>query len=115
MNIPKMKEIFKKIDEATAAGVAQIMEKLAAGGSVKSVQRGTVVFNNGQLSISVAINEVDPEKAIIVPCGTSGYRMNNYGAVHFELQNGKTVIAKRYSSYANDDNVTAAWQVVEFY
>lgn len=76
---------------------------------VKSIQRGTVMLSG---STTVEINEINPDKSIIVLIGPS-YSSGTYGVMPHvvSLDSTSFVLGSTNVSY----NPTITWQVIEFY
>lgn len=84
-------------------------------GIVKSVQRGTKNFDSENVTVTVKISQINPEKAFIILNGDSDYTKRDSGYVYspflesvtatsFSVRTAYTVIGTKFS-----------WQVIEFY
>lgn len=104
-----------------------------AGGTVKSIQRGTYTFTNNS-DKTINISAVDASKCIVIlnsGCtGVYGYvtktrRLPSYASYLVSMTNSSITIssnyainAEHYSSSSETKNYTygtVSWQVIEFY
>ena len=90
-----------------------------AGGGVKSVQRGTIVFTSATTA-GATITAVDPNKTMLNYLGQNGYynvtttnSLDGIGLSRISLTDSTTVTATRYTTSTTGHIVS--YEVIEFY
>lgn len=107
----------------TGGGITTLLNNslLDAGSVVKSVQRGTISYQEirNNTTYSIPISQVNPQKSIIVGQYHNTYKSDgdwtHYAAVG--LNNAGTAIDVKIRSTGNDMlfYFGMSWQVIEFY
>lgn len=86
-------------------------------GIVKSVQRGSVAFNNVG-SVNVSITSVKPEKCVLYVWGTGKVQSGSvFTSRTFQISlTSSTQVTITSNNFGFTDNTgSATWQVVEYY
>lgn len=91
-----------------------ILEMMKNGGMpvVRSVQRGTA--HSGKFPFDISINEINPDKAVVLIQNAPTTSSNYARAVLYRLSNNKISVNLGTSSYSGYD-LAFSWQVIEFY
>ena len=108
---------------AQGTNIATILQKVQNSGGLqlKSVQRGTIVFEEDDGSGTATISSVNVSKSLVFHLGTGAYYVGSSGAqagtfsyymTRVELTNATTVTAKRQRK--GNGELTVGFQVVEF-
>ena len=104
----------------TSASILNTSASILNKSNIKSIQRGTLIMSNTDVSKNVTISPVNTAKAMVNFLGamavsyisTSGYTYTSHHFVTLELVNSTTIRIIREEAHMP---VTVSWEVIEFY